>query len=153
VRGTPWGACSMSAMIVPLVRVKAGWSPICSARPPLMPMARRSAGPKAAEEGGQQVVSFAVLGIRPTWVHADSPDLVAARRSQSNLVQAGLELAASYLSLTEVSEYAKVCPPTVSMHVSTPSCRRTAKERFAFTPCPNGATVMTTGTGLTTKLA
>jgi hydrogen peroxide-dependent heme synthase len=66
---------------------------------------------KAAEESGQQVVSFAVLGHK-----ADlgfmlvGPDLVAVRRSQSGLVQAGLELSASYVSLTEVSEYARGMP-------------------------------------------
>ncbi len=110
--GTPWGACSMSAMIAPLVPDE-GWVVLhlfCKATP-------RSDGEavsravKAAEESGQQVVSFAVLGHK-----ADlgfmliGPDLVAARRSQSALVQAGLELASSYLSLTEVSEYARGMP-------------------------------------------
>jgi hydrogen peroxide-dependent heme synthase len=66
---------------------------------------------KAAEEVGQQVVCFAVLGHK-----ADigfmlvGPDLVALRRSQSALVQPGLELGDSYVSLTEVSEYARGIP-------------------------------------------
>jgi hydrogen peroxide-dependent heme synthase len=66
---------------------------------------------KAAEEGGLQVVCFAVLGHK-----ADlgfmliGPDLVALRGAQSALVQAGLELAASYVSLTEVSEYSQGLP-------------------------------------------
>ena len=99
----------MSAMIVPLVPDE-GWVVLhlfCKATPHSDGEAV-SRAVKAAEESGQQVVSFAVLGHK-----ADlgfmliGPDLVAARRSQSALVQAGLELASSYLSLTEVSEYAE----------------------------------------------
>ena len=112
MRGTPWGACNMSAMILPLVPAE-GWVVLhlfckATARADGEAISRAV---KAAEEGGQQVVSFAVLGHK-----ADlgfmliGPDLVAARRSQSNLVQAGRELAASYLSLTEVSEYARGMP-------------------------------------------
>ncbi|MGO9660879.1 MAG: chlorite dismutase family protein [Acidimicrobiales bacterium] len=66
---------------------------------------------KQAERSGQQVVSFAVLGHK-----ADlgfmvlSPDLVALRRVQGAFSAAGLELVGSYMSLTEVSEYAKGMP-------------------------------------------
>jgi chlorite dismutase len=66
---------------------------------------------KTAEQSGQQVVSFAVLGHK-----ADlgfmmlSPDLVALRRAQGGFNAAGLELVGSYLSLTEVSEYARGMP-------------------------------------------
>ena len=66
---------------------------------------------KAAQEAGQQVVCFAVLGHK-----ADvgfillGPDLVALRQAQSNLARTGLELVASYLSLTEVSEYTRGMP-------------------------------------------
>jgi chlorite dismutase len=66
---------------------------------------------KTAERSGQQVVSFAVVGHK-----ADlgfmllSPDLVALRRAQGSLTAAGLELVTSYLSLTEVSEYARGMP-------------------------------------------
>jgi len=66
---------------------------------------------KQAERSGQQVVSFAVLGHK-----ADlgfmllCPDLVALRRTQGAFNGAGLDLVGSYLSLTEVSEYAKGMP-------------------------------------------
>lgn len=67
---------------------------------------------KAAEGSGVQVVTFAVLGHK-----ADlgsmllGPDLVALRKAQSALTLAGLELVSSYVSLTEVSEYARGMPP------------------------------------------
>ncbi len=66
---------------------------------------------KAAEELGQQVVCFAVLGHKAdVGFVVVGPDLVALRRSQSALVQPGLELGDSYVSLTEVSEYARGIP-------------------------------------------
>lgn len=71
-----------------------------------------TAGVKAAQEAGQQVVCFAVLGHKADLgFMVIGPDLVALRRVQSSLVRsAGLELVASYLSLTEVSEYARGMP-------------------------------------------
>jgi len=66
---------------------------------------------KAAESSGVQVVAFAVLGHK-----ADlgfmllGPDLVALKRAQSSLARSGLALVTSYLSLTEVSEYARGMP-------------------------------------------
>jgi peroxiredoxin len=66
---------------------------------------------KAAEERGQQVVCFAVLGHKAdVGFVVVGPDLVALRRAQSALVQPGLELGDSYVSLTEVSEYARGAP-------------------------------------------
>jgi hydrogen peroxide-dependent heme synthase len=66
---------------------------------------------KTAEEFGQQVICFAVLGHK-----ADlgfmivGPDLVALRSTQSAIVHPGLELGSSFVSLTEVSEYARGIP-------------------------------------------
>ena len=66
---------------------------------------------KAAEEVGQQVVCFAILGHKAdVGVMVVGPDLVALRRAQSAVVHPGLELSASYVSLTEVSEYARGIP-------------------------------------------
>lgn len=71
-----------------------------------------AAAAKAAEGMGVQVVPFAVFGHK-----ADlgamllGPDLVALRQVQGALAGAGLELASSYVSLTEVSEYARGMPP------------------------------------------
>ncbi len=63
---------------------------------------------KAAQDDEQQVVCFSVLGHKADLgVMALGPDWVALRRLQAGLQSAGLELAWSYVSLTEVSEYAR----------------------------------------------
>ena len=67
---------------------------------------------KAAEAADLQVVAFAVLGHKAQLgVMALGPDLWRLRRLQADLEAAGLEPVASYLSLTEVSEYARGMPP------------------------------------------
>jgi peroxiredoxin len=66
---------------------------------------------KATEEDGHQVVPFAVLGHKADLgVMAIGPDLWRLRQLQAELQSAGLEVADSYVSLTEVSEYAKGVP-------------------------------------------
>ncbi len=66
---------------------------------------------KQAAAGDHQVITFAVLGHK-----ADvgfmmlGPDLWALRQFQAALQRAGLEVAQSYVSLTEVSEYAQGMP-------------------------------------------
>ncbi len=102
----------MLAMIVPLVPDQ-GWGVLhmfCKVAPQTEAEALTRAV-KTAEEGGLQVVCFAVLGHKADLgFMVIGPDLVALRRSQSALVQAGLELTASYVSLTEVSEYSQGLP-------------------------------------------
>ncbi len=66
---------------------------------------------KQAEEGEHQVVPFAVLGHKADiGFMAIGPDLWQLRRLQRDLQAAGLEIADSYVSLTEVSEYAQGVP-------------------------------------------
>src|SRR5690242_10532578 len=66
---------------------------------------------KSAEAAGVQVVAFAVLGHKADLgFMALGPDLWRLRELQSGVQQAGLEVADSYVSLTEVSEYAKGMP-------------------------------------------
>lgn len=66
---------------------------------------------KAAEDGDHQVVTFAVLGHRADiGFLALGPDLWRLRAFQTALSAAGLVVADSYVSLTEVSEYAKGMP-------------------------------------------
>ena len=66
---------------------------------------------KAASEGDHQVVTFAVLGHKAdVGVLALGPDLWRLRALQSALQAAGLVVESSYVSLTEVSEYAKGMP-------------------------------------------
>jgi hydrogen peroxide-dependent heme synthase len=64
---------------------------------------------KAAQaEEGYQVLTFATLGHKAdVGVMALGPDLWRLRRLQSALQAAGLDLVDSYVSLTEISEYAK----------------------------------------------
>jgi hydrogen peroxide-dependent heme synthase len=79
---------------------------------PALDVEALTAGVKAAEAAGHQVVCFAVLGHKADLgLMLLGPDLVALRQAQSSLVRdTGLELTASYLSLTEVSEYARGMP-------------------------------------------
>jgi hydrogen peroxide-dependent heme synthase len=102
----------MAPMTEPLAPT-VGWGVLhlfCRLTPGTSPAAVAQAV-KAAHGDGVDVVSFAVLGHK-----ADlgfmllSADVVALRRAQGALAGAGLDLAASYLSLTEVSEYAKGMP-------------------------------------------
>ncbi|MDQ4098848.1 MAG: chlorite dismutase family protein [Actinomycetota bacterium] len=66
---------------------------------------------KRCEEGDHQVVTFAVLGHKAKLgIMALGPDLWRLRVLQAELEAAGLEATGSYVSLTEVSEYAKGMP-------------------------------------------
>jgi peroxiredoxin len=66
---------------------------------------------KAASTEGQQVVPFSVFGHKADLgVMALGEDWVRLRALQSSLQAAGLRVVDSYLSLTEVSEYAKGMP-------------------------------------------
>ena len=66
---------------------------------------------KAAQAEDHQVVTFAVLGHKADiGFLAIGPDLWRLRAFQTGLSAAGLEVVDSYVSLTEVSEYAKGMP-------------------------------------------
>src|SRR5438094_5984582 len=66
---------------------------------------------KATQSEGHQVVSFAVLGHKADLgFMALGPDLWRLREFQAELQTAGLDLVESYVSLTEVSEYAQGMP-------------------------------------------
>lgn len=66
---------------------------------------------KAAATDGQQVVPFSVFGHKADLgIMALGADWVRLRSLQATLQSAGLEVVDSYLSLTEVSEYAKGLP-------------------------------------------
>jgi len=67
---------------------------------------------KSCQADDHQVVTFAVLGHKADLgVMALGPDLWRLRRLQAELSAAGLTVADSYVSLTEVSEYARGMPP------------------------------------------
>ena len=66
---------------------------------------------KSCQADDHQVVSFAVLGHKAELgVMALGPDLWRLQQLQAELAAAGLEAVDSYVSLTEVSEYAKGMP-------------------------------------------
>lgn len=66
---------------------------------------------KACQADDHQVVSFAVLGHKAdVGIMAVGPDLWRLRRLQADLGATGLVLVDSYVSLTEVSEYAQGMP-------------------------------------------
>ncbi len=66
---------------------------------------------RSAEADDVQVVAVAVLGHKADLaLMAVGPDLWRLRRLQTEVVAAGFPLADSYVSLTEVSEYAKGMP-------------------------------------------
>ena len=66
---------------------------------------------KRCQADEHQVVTFAVLGHKgDIGVMALGPDLWRLRKLQTDLQRAGLTLVDSYVSMTEVSEYAKGIP-------------------------------------------
>jgi chlorite dismutase len=70
-----------------------------------------AAAVKAAQADDYQVITFSVLGHKADLgFMALGPDLNRLRTLQAALQAAGLTLADSYVSLTEVSEYAKGMP-------------------------------------------
>jgi peroxiredoxin len=90
---------------------------------------------KAAEADGAQVVPVALLGHKgDIGVMALAEDLWVLRRLQTALVAAGLELAGSYLSLTEVSEYAEGAPGRLKEARLHPKLPPAGKPAFCFYP-------------------
>lgn len=76
-----------------------------------------SAAVKQARAGGDQVVSFAVLGHKADLgVMALGPDPWRLWRLEGALRASGLDLVSSYVSLTEVSEYAAGLPAEMKEH-------------------------------------
>ena len=70
-----------------------------------------SSAVKACQADDHQVLCFAVLGHKAQLgVMAVGPDLWRLQRLQAELAAAGLEVVFSYVSLTEVSEYARGMP-------------------------------------------
>jgi len=90
---------------------------------------------KEAEAAGHQVVTFAVLGHKADLGFlALGPDLWRLQRLQAALQQAGLGIAASYVSLTEVSEYAKGMPEAMLDARLHPQLPPEGKPAICFYP-------------------
>lgn len=90
---------------------------------------------KRCRDDDHQVVSFAILGHKADLgVMALGPDLWRLRRLQSDLQEAGLAVADSYVSLTEVSEYAEGMPEEMKRPRLYPRLPPEGKRAFCFYP-------------------
>jgi chlorite dismutase len=94
-----------------------------------------AAAVKRAEAAEHQVVSAAMLGHKADVAFmALGPDLRELRLLQSGLQDAGLEVVDSYVSLTEVSEYAVGMPEEMKNHRLYPRLPPAGKPAFCFYP-------------------
>jgi chlorite dismutase len=106
----------------------------CKPTPLVDPEAVRAAV-KATTSTDHQVVTAAMLGHKAdACFMALGPDLQQLRRFQSGLQSAGLEVVDSYVSLTEVSEYAKGMPAEMLEARLHPKLPPDGKPAFCFYP-------------------
>ena len=90
---------------------------------------------KAVEADGYQVVPVAVLGHKAdVGFMALGEDQWRLRRLQTELVAAGLELVDSYVSLTEISEYAQGVPDQMKQARLFPQLPPEGKPAFCLYP-------------------
>ncbi|MEM8922436.1 MAG: chlorite dismutase family protein [Actinomycetota bacterium] len=90
---------------------------------------------KTAEAEGTQVVSVAMLGHKADMaVMALNADFLALRRLQTMLGSAGLDVVDSYLSITEVSEYAAGVPDEMKQARLYPVLPPEGKSAWCFYP-------------------
>ncbi|MHB8438860.1 MAG: chlorite dismutase family protein [Acidimicrobiales bacterium] len=88
-----------------------------------------------ARAGGDQVVSVALLGHKADLATMVlGPDVRRLRRLQTDLTGAGLALAGSYVSLTEVSEYAAGIPEDMRQARLYPKLPPPDKPAWCFYP-------------------
>jgi chlorite dismutase len=88
-----------------------------------------------ARKQGNQVVATAILGHKAdVGLMAIGPDLWQLRQFQTVVQQAGLELVASYVSLTELSEYAVGVPEEMKRARLFPTLPPGDKRAFCFYP-------------------
>ncbi len=90
---------------------------------------------KALESEGYQVVTAALMGHKADLgIMALGPDMFRLRRLQSELQSCGVALADSYVSLTEVSEYASTLPEERKAPRLYPHLPPAGKNAFCFYP-------------------
>ena len=90
---------------------------------------------KAAEADGLQVVPVALLGHKADLATmALGPDLWRLRSLQTDLVRTGLVLVDSYVSLTELSEYAQGVPEELRQARLWPQLPPEGKPAWCFYP-------------------
>ncbi len=94
-----------------------------------------TAAVESAVADEHQVVPVAMLGHKADLaVMALGPDLWRLRQLQTELVQAGLEVVDSYVSLTEISEYAQGVPDELKQARLHPVLPPEGKTAFCFYP-------------------
>jgi peroxiredoxin len=94
-----------------------------------------SAAIKMVEAAEGQVVTAAMLGHKcDVAVMALHPDWVVLRRLQTALQATGLDVVDSYVSVTEVSEYAKGMPDELLRERLHPTLPPAGKPVFCFYP-------------------
>jgi hydrogen peroxide-dependent heme synthase len=94
-----------------------------------------TAAVKEAESGGAQVVTVALLGHKADLgFMALGPDLWRLRALQTGLQMAGLEVADSFVSLTEISEYAAGLPEAMKQTRLYPQLPPEGMTAFCFYP-------------------
>ncbi len=90
---------------------------------------------KQAESDDCQVITAAILGHKAdVCVMALSPDWSVLRTLQSGLQRAGLDIVDSYVSITEVSEYAKGLPEQMLKDRLYPNLPPEDLPAFCFYP-------------------
>lgn len=90
---------------------------------------------RAAESADAQVVTASMLGHKAdVCVMALSPDWRVLRTLQTSLQHAGLDIVDSYVSITEVSEYAKGLPEQMLNDRLYPNLPPEDKPAFCFYP-------------------
>ena len=100
---------------------------------PLTDAAEVTAAIDAARDAGDQVITAALLGHKADiGVMALSADQWNLRRLQTALVAAGLELVDSYVSITEISEYAQGVPDEMKQARLYPQLPPADKPAFCF---------------------
>jgi hydrogen peroxide-dependent heme synthase len=105
----------------------------------LTPLADRddvlAAVKRAQNDESDQVVPVALLGHKSDVAFmALSPDLWRLRRFQTELQRAGLEVIDSYVSLTEISEYAQGVPDAMKNARLYPNLPPEGKTAWCFYP-------------------
>lgn len=88
-----------------------------------------------ARKAGDQVVAASILGHKAdVALMALGPDLWRLRRFQTGVTNAGLDVVSSYVSLTEVSEYAAGLPDELKQSRLYPQLPPEGKPAFCFYP-------------------
>ncbi len=126
----------MTAVPEPL-RPATGWGVVhlfCKLTP-LADAEAIAAAVKSCEADEHQVVTVAVLGHKADLaVMALGPDLWRLRLLQRDLTVAGLDVVDSYVSLTEVSEYASGAPEELKQARLYPQLPPEGKRAWCFYP-------------------